>query len=222
MKIIKLSGEVGWDIVAEDFSKQLDESTGDIMLHIDSPGGSVFQGVQIFNAIRDYKNGTIIAVVNSLAASIASYFALAADEVHAYDNSTYMIHNASTWSWGDFRELRKSADIVEGLTNLLIKAYVAKTGKPKSDIIAMLNDETYLFGEEILQNGFVDKILDSETENDKSSLVAVNTNKIAACVGNCKGRFEDEREKVAALLMRDVVKNKYADEADKIIKGFQK
>ena len=101
---IKIDGEIGWDIKAREIKGQLEESTGDITIEISSPGGSVYQGVSIFNAIKQYNKGTVTTVITSLAASMASYIAIAGDTIKAYDNAVYMIHNASVFSWGDHIE----------------------------------------------------------------------------------------------------------------------
>lgn len=211
MKIIKINGEIGWEVTASEVKRQLDESTGDITIEISSPGGSVFQGVEIFNAIKNYSKGEITTVIVSIAASMASYIALAGKTIKAYDNSVYMIHNASVVSWGDHRDLRKSADIVESLTKMLAKQYVGKTGKSIEEIRTMMDDETYLFGLEMLELGFVDEIIKTEDNKDKESAKILATENVKACIASVKERQSKEdptQNQIAALLDTDEIDDK--------------
>jgi len=209
MQIIKIDGEIGWSITAREFKRELEELSGDITIEISSPGGSVYQGVEIFNAIKAYDKGSVTTVITSLAASMASYIALAGDNVKAYDNAVYMIHNASVFSWGDARALRKSALIVESLSKLLAKAYINKTGKSSDEIQKMMDDETYLFGDEILEMGFVDEIITSEnSDNDSESARALASESVKACISSYKEHFEKEdKEQIAAVLKECDIKN---------------
>lgn len=212
MGLIKINGEIGWEVTASDVKRQLDEMTGDITIEISSPGGSVFQGVEIFNAIKNYSKGEVTTVIVSIAASMASYIALAGKTIKAYDNSVYMIHNASVYSWGDHRDLRKSADIVESLTKMLAKQYVAKTGKGIEEIRKMMDDETYLFGSEMIDLGFIDEIIVTENNKDKESAKILATENVKACIVSTKerqNREESNQEQIAALLVTvDEIDNK--------------
>lgn len=204
MQILKIDGEIGWDTTAKEFKNELSSTTGDITLEISSPGGHVFQCVEIFNALKAYNKGKITAVISSLAASMASYIALAADEVHAYDNSTYMIHNASAIAWGDHHALRKKADIVNGLSVVLAKAYVAKTGKSASEIEKMMDNETFLYGEEMKEAGFVDVILSTEDEKDSLGAKALASESINACLKETNKRYSDEDYVAAAAMLENL------------------
>jgi ATP-dependent Clp protease protease subunit len=116
MQQIKINGEIGFEVLAGDIEEVLNNANGDIELLIDSPGGSVFEGVTIFNLLRDYNKGKITATINGVAASMASYIAMVADELKVYDNSTFMIHNAWGITIGDYRDMQKTAEILQGLT----------------------------------------------------------------------------------------------------------
>ena len=203
MEMIKIDGEIGWDITARDFKEKLDSKSGDVTIEISSPGGSVYQGVEIFNAIKSYDKGEVTTIITSIAASMASYIALAGDNIKAYDNAVYMIHNASVFSWGDARALRKSAMIVESLSNLLAKEYILKTGKTAEEIAKMMNEETYLFGSEILEMGFVDEIISSEKEIDSSSATALASESVKACMSSYKDHFEKEDSAQVAAILKD-------------------
>lgn len=181
MKII-IRGVIGsWDIDSQDVINQLNASEGDIEVEIDSIGGSVFHGVTIFNALKAYSKGKVSVIITGVAASIASYIALAGDEIKAYDNTTYMIHNAWLPSIGDYREHRKSADISESLSVLIAKAYISKTGMSAEEIKALMEDETFYYGDEILEAGFVDEMISTEHEGTKAEAMAMAHESLKAC-----------------------------------------
>lgn len=203
MKIINLHGVVGWDIDAREFAEELDNTTGDITLDLNSGGGYIVDGVSIFNKIRDYDKGKITARV-SYAASMMTQIALAADEVQVYDNTIFMIHNAQGGAYGDYREMAKRGKVLKSMTEMLANTYVKKTGKAKDEILDMMNEDTYLFGQQILDSGFADNILEAESDENKTKdeaiayatvqLEAVNKalkeenaslEKLSACIGGC-------------------------------------
>lgn len=203
MKIINLHGIVGWDISAKEFSEELDNTTGDITLDLNSGGGYITEGVAIFNKIRGYNKGEITARV-SYAASMMTQIALAADKVQVYDNSIFMIHNAQGGAYGDYRELDKRSTVLKSMTTMLAKTYEKKSGKPANEVLEMMNNDTYLFGQEILDQGFADEILDAESDENKTKdeavayaslqLEAANNalkeenvtiEALSACVGGC-------------------------------------
>ena len=117
-----------WGITAENFVKDLQGVTAKtINLRINSPGGSVFDGTAIFNALRAHP-AKVVSHIDGVAASIASIIALAADEVRMAENAFYMIHNAWGVAMGDGAEMRKMADILDKIAGTLAKTYAAKTG----------------------------------------------------------------------------------------------
>jgi len=202
MTIIKIDDEIGYGyITAEQIIRQLTEATGDVRVVLDSPGGDVFEGIQIHNALRDYDRGSVHILINSLAASITSYIAMAGDTITVRSNSTMMIHNVWTVGIGDHRELRRTADIAEGLTGLLIYAYAARTGKSEEAIAKLLDEETYLFGEEITQGGFADEMETVEAPTDRMTAIALATQRFRACEAHVRNaaRAPDE-ERMAALM----------------------
>ena len=165
-KKISISGEIGWDYTSSSVKASLSEAKGsDLEIEIASPGGDVFDGIEIYNAIRDYKRqnpgAQIMGTLKGLVASMASYIASnpAFDLVAAEDNAVYMVHNPWMLAIGDYREMGKQADFLEGLAGILATAYVGRTGKKDEDIRDMMNNETWLFGSEIKDAGFVDEMI---------------------------------------------------------------
>ena len=201
MLTIKIQGEIGWETTARDVKWELSRADGDIVVEVSSPGGSVFEGIEIFNALKAYDRGSVDVVITSLAASIASYIALAGDTVKAYDNAVYMIHNASVFAWGDHNELRKKADIVAGLSSIIAKKYIAVTGKDEKEINQMMDDETFFYGEEMVEAGFVDAIITTEEEKDAASAKALAAEAFSSCFKETNQRYTDEDFKEAAALL---------------------
>ena len=167
-KKITISGEIGWDYTSLSVKDSLRSANGsDIELEIASPGGDVFDGIEIYNAIRDYKRDNpksqIMATLKGLVASMASYIASnpAIDLVAAEDNAVYMIHNPWMLAMGDYREMVKQSAFLEGLAGILASAYVERTGKKETEIRSLMDSETWLFGSEMKDAGFVDEMVAS-------------------------------------------------------------
>ncbi|MBE3119430.1 MAG: Clp protease ClpP, partial [Candidatus Atribacteria bacterium] len=209
-KIIRISGEIGFDTLAAAIVEQIASAGAeDLDIEIASPGGSVFDGLEIFNAIRAHKNAhpsaQIMITITGLAASMASYIAAVdvADMVAAYDNSVGMYHSPWNIAIGDFREMQKNADFLKGLSDLLAKAYVRKTGKPAAEIDDLLANETWLFGQELKDYGFVDEIIPSgdSQQSDKAAVISAAKLKFQTMQAHAKERKPDPA-KVAALMQQ--------------------
>lgn len=207
MKIIKIDGEIGWTTTARDVKWELSRASGDIRVEISSPGGIVFEGVEIHNALKNYAGGQVEVVITSLAASIASYIALAGDVVKVHDNATYMIHNAHVWAGGDHHKLRKRADIVEGLSNIIAKRYIEVTGKDEDEIKKMMNEETFFYGEEIVEAGFATEIIATEDEKDAASAKALAHEQFVACMKEASERETDQDLNEVAAYLDEVNNN---------------
>ena len=159
MKIINLEGDVGFEITADGLRSQLPkDGKEDVMLDIYSFGGSVFEGIALYNVIKDYP-GNITARIGSIGASAASFFPLSANKVTARSNSTMMIHKGWMLAVGNADDMSKSAEILNGLDSLIAGIYSKKTGKDKEQILKDMSDETWLIGwEAITDYGLVDEI----------------------------------------------------------------
>ena len=199
---IKISGEIGWEVTARDVEYALSREDGDIVVEIDSPGGAVLEGIKIYNALAKY-DGRVTVVIGALAASIATYIAMAGDEIKAYDNSTFMIHNAWGFAMGDHRVMRDTAEVLEGLTKLIAKKYKERTNMNDAQIQALMDKETFFFGNEIKEAGFVDEIIESG-KVDKSEQMALVKERYKACLKHMKENEEEVRKEEIAALLRDI------------------
>lgn len=161
MTTIPIDGIIGWDVSVAEIRQQLSSANGPVNLAIHSPGGSVYDGIAIFNAIRDHRRAghPVTATVSGIAASMATYIAMAAETVTVEDNAVWMIHNPYVMALGDHREMQKTANILSSLSSILGRAYAAKTGDTLDTIAANMDSEQWLFGSEIVAAGYADVLV---------------------------------------------------------------
>lgn len=164
MKVkINLRGVVGFDITAQSIIDQIKAAgDSDIELRIESPGGSVYEGLPIFNAIKAH-TGTVTAVLDGQVASIATYICSACDEVQATSNAVFMVHGPSVGAHGSEDDMTAAIEQLTIARDNMVKAYMEKTGKSEDDIRALLQRDTYMSAQEAKEYGFIDTIVDAAT-----------------------------------------------------------
>ena len=160
---IYIYDEIGyWGVTARQFVNDL-KALGDVThinLHINSPGGDVFDGISIFNALK-FHGAAITVHIDGLAASMASVIAMVGNPVIMPENTMMMIHKPWGFSGGDANDMRDYADLLDKVESVLIPAYAEKTGKSTEEIAAMLEDETWMDGKKCLELGFADQVTTS-------------------------------------------------------------
>lgn len=131
-----------------------------VTIRINSPGGFVSEGQAIYNALRRHsqQGGKVTTAVDALAASIASYIAMAGDEIEMAENAMLMIHKAWTWMAGNADDFRKEAGVLDKFDDTLADTYVARSKQDKEKVLQMLADETWLTAKEAVELGFADTI----------------------------------------------------------------
>ncbi|WP_454752074.1 head maturation protease, ClpP-related [Cupriavidus necator] len=156
---VSIFDEIGyWGVTAKDFIADLRKvEAKTINLSINSPGGSVFDGLAIYNALRA-SGKTINVRVIGIAASIASVIAMAGDKITMPENTFMMVHNPWTFAYGNADELRDLADTLEKIGSSLVATYVARTGKSEQEIKDLLAAESYLTATEAKDLGFADEV----------------------------------------------------------------
>ena len=151
----------GWfgGVSSKEFSDEL-KSVGQvdtINLHLNSPGGSVFDGIAIYNLL--VSNPAKVTVhIDGLAASIASIVAMAGDEIRMAENALVMIHNPWTVAIGEEDDLRKEADTLGAVRGRIIRTYVSRTTSEEDQISEWMNAETWMSADEAKERGFADQI----------------------------------------------------------------
>lgn len=149
-------------VTAKGFVEELKAiSASQINLRINSPGGSVFDGYAIYNALRRHP-ATITAYVDGMAASIASIIALAGDEVVMAENALFMIHDPSMLAMGTADDMRKAADLLDKVGGQLVDTYAERTGMDPDDIRDAMAAETWYTADEALDAGFIDQVGDRQ------------------------------------------------------------
>ena len=159
---VMIFDEIGlWGVTAKDFATSLKEIPDDheITVRINSPGGSVFDGYAIYNALKS-RAAQVTTRVEGLAASMASIVALGGSKVTAAANSMFMIHNPWSCAAGDGEELRKAAELLDKLAGQLVGIYAGKCGKSEDEVRKAMDDETWFTAAEAKAWGLVDEITD--------------------------------------------------------------
>lgn len=164
-----------------------------VTVRINTPGGSVDEGIPMFNAMARHEGG-VDTVVDGLAASMGSYLMLAGVNRRISRNAMVMVHNPMTIAWGNAIELRKTADVLDKYRERMLPDYAAKTGKTVEDLIPLLDAETWFVGQEIIDNGFAMAMDDRDADEPKTKgLKMIAAKSIAAGLAP-KSLFE-KREK---------------------------
>lgn len=160
------------DTTAASFKKDLD-NLGDVStinLHINSPGGSVFEGVAIGNMLKQ-SNANVNVYVDALAASIASVIAMSGDTIFMPKNSMLMVHNPSNIVWGNANDMRKAADDLDKIGLSMQQTYLSKTGDKldQSTLQELMNNETWLSADDALKYGLCDVV---QEENQAAACIS--------------------------------------------------
>jgi ATP-dependent Clp endopeptidase proteolytic subunit ClpP len=152
--------EIGaYGVTAKGFLAELGALPGDaaIDLRLNSPGGSVFDAVAIYNALKRHA-GEITVWIDGIAASAASYIAMAGDQIVMPENAFLMIHDPSGLVMGTAEDMRATAEALDKVKGSLVQGYAAKSGKPDDEIAALMAAETWLDAKDALDLGFIDRI----------------------------------------------------------------
>lgn len=171
----EISSQTWWgdEVTPSAFLSELTHMTGDLTVHINSPGGDVFAGVTIYNALKDY-HGHVVVKVDGLAASIASIIAMAGDEIIMSPGSMMMIHNPWSTIGGNADELREAADILDQIEENLVPIYSNRTGLSVEEIKQLLDDETWLSAEKAVELGFATRVEAAKVEDKKKKKCGVS------------------------------------------------
>lgn len=166
----------------------------DVEVHINSPGGDMFDGIAIYNQLREHPHKVTVKVLG-LAASAASVIAMAGDEIQIGRAGFFMIHNAWGVVAGDRHFMREIADMFEPFDAAMADVYAARTGMDASEIAAMMDRETWIGGSEAVEKGFADSLLPSsaiteagDVEARAAALAAYRVDALLARSGVARGK----------------------------------
>lgn len=157
--------------------KSLADANGDeVRVVINSTGGDVAAGDEIYTLIRSY-SGRVVIQIHSFACSAAAVIAMAA-ESEMSPVAQLMIHNVSSYAQGDNRAMEHAAGVLANANRALAAAFRAKTGKTEEEILDMMNRETWLTAEQAVAEGFVDRVMFADSAKATATPV-----KLAASYG---------------------------------------
>jgi len=132
----------------------------DILVRLNTPGGDVFDGMAIFNALANHK-GKVTIRIEALAASMGSVLAMAGKEIQAYSNTMMMIHDPWTYMAGNQYELREMADLLEKISGNMLDVYTGRSKVGKREMKEIMKAETWYTAKEAKEKGFINTILET-------------------------------------------------------------
>lgn len=141
-----------------DVENELPSDGSPIEVQINSPGGYVDEGSEIYYLLKNYKGHVTTDIVGT-AASAASVIAMAGDTVRISPTGQLMIHNVSGGVRGDYRTLQHEAAVLENFNKSIANAYMLKTGLSQEELLDFMDKETWLNAQQAKEKGFVDEIL---------------------------------------------------------------
>lgn len=173
-------GTVGYSVYLNGIKYALDDVVGnEINVHINSYGGDLFEGIAIKNFLLN-RPEKINVYIDGIAASAASVIAMAGDRIVMPSDAQMMIHNPWTYTMGNAKELRKTADDLDKAQTSLEKSYMNRFKGTEDELKTLLDEETYLTADEAVLFGLADVIDGQEKEDDEPNAKAALVKKFAA------------------------------------------
>jgi ATP-dependent protease ClpP protease subunit len=157
---VDIFDEIGWfGVTAADFVKDLGGVSGDLDVHVNCPGGDVFEGIAIYNALLGHK-GTVSVYVDGLAASAASFIAMAASpgQLVIAKTASMMIHEAFGLAIGNAADMRQMADMLDQQSGNIAGIYADRSGRPAAQWRDAMRAETWYVGQEAVDAGLADRV----------------------------------------------------------------
>jgi ATP-dependent Clp protease, protease subunit len=210
-------GKSWWDdsgVSAKEFVTDLAKlNVETIDLHINSPGGSVFEGNSIYNALKAHK-AKVHVKIDGIAASIASVIAMAGDTVEMPENAMMMIHDPWSFSMGNASDMRKEADALDKIKVGLVAAYRNKSGQTDDEIGKLMTDETWMTAKEAVDLGFCDKMTEPVKAQANFNMLAQFRNVPAQLKAGMTGKEDgddmgEQTPKKSPDITLDLIKNEY-------------
>jgi len=170
----------------------------DVTVNINSPGGDMFEGLAIYNLLREYK-GKVTVKVLGLAASAASIIAMAGDDVQIGRGAFLMIHNCWVYAMGNRHDLAQIAADMEPFDKAMGDIYSARTGLSVDEVAAMMDGETYIGGSDAVAKGFADSLLSADEISDDDDSPAAALRRLDALLAKADTPRSERRKLLKAL-----------------------
>jgi Protease subunit of ATP-dependent Clp proteases len=152
---------------AKDLSDELAKlDTDELDVHLNSPGGEVFDGLAIYQSLKSHR-ASVTVHVDGLAASIASVIAMAGDKVIMAPKASMMVHDGWTMAVGSAKDMRKTADLLDKQSDIIASVYADKTGQPVEFWREVMSEDSWYNADEALAAGLIDEIEGQEKKVDE-------------------------------------------------------
>lgn len=168
---VMIYDEIGYfGVTANDFVNQISAlDVEELTVKINSPGGEVFDGIAIYNALKDHK-ATVNVQIDGLAASAASFIAQAGDTIAIQRNASMMIHDAAGLAIGNATDMRELADLLDGASDNIADIYSQRAGGTVDEWRAKMKATTwYNNGQEAVDAGLADTVVGADKEAEPSN-----------------------------------------------------
>lgn len=187
----------------KDIVPLVEQASGeDIEVHINSGGGSVFAGSEIYTALKSYEGNVTVKIVG-LAASAASVVAMAGKKILMSPTAQMMIHNVSARASGDYRDMEHTAEILRNANDTIANAYRLKTGKEQAELLSLMGKETWFTAEKAKELGFIDEIMFQENLQLVASYSAMLPQEVINKMRNTlKNPINSERNESGILMAK--------------------
>lgn len=148
-----------WDATSPRKVEQaLGEINGDVTVEINSGGGSLFHGSEIYTMLKEHP-GNVTVKILGVAASAASVIAMAGDKIMMSPTSQMMIHNATVGAYGDYHKMESATNLLKNANQTAVNAYKLKSGMSDEDLLKLMDKETWFTAHQAFENGLIDEIM---------------------------------------------------------------
>lgn len=193
-----------------DVISEIEEAKGrDLEIVINSGGGDVYSGSEIYTELKSYEGNTVAKIVG-LAASAASVIAMAGKKTLISPTAQMMIHNVSSFTGGDYRDLQHESDVLKNYNTSIANAYMLKSGLSQEELLKLMDKETWFNAQQALEKGLADEIM-FESANESRLVASANNTKILPAEVINKFRNELGKQAETSEENLDDKKNKKED-----------
>ena len=208
--VLTLSGNVQkkyWrddDVInAKDIRESLESVTDDIVIKLNSPGGDVFEGIEIYNYLKDHPSNVTVEVTG-VAASAATFITAGANEVIMNVGTSLMIHEASTFTWGNKSDIQKTLNALETIDESILSIYSEKTGQSNEQLEEWMNEEKWFTADEAVEFGFANSVKRDNVESvePEESIEDIINSKVAIAMAAFSNALEKPIAKNISLVER--------------------
>nr|WP_113869641.1 head maturation protease, ClpP-related [Brenneria salicis]NMN90970.1 ATP-dependent protease ClpP protease subunit [Brenneria salicis ATCC 15712 = DSM 30166]RBP57335.1 ATP-dependent protease ClpP protease subunit [Brenneria salicis ATCC 15712 = DSM 30166]RLM28538.1 peptidase S14 [Brenneria salicis ATCC 15712 = DSM 30166] len=201
ISVFDVIGRDYWDegVTAKRIAGALRAMNGaDVTININSPGGDMFEGLAIYNLLREYQ-GTVTVKVLGIAASAASIIAMAGDEIQIGRGAFLMIHNCWIVAMGNRHDFAELADYLTPFDNAMADIYAARSGLDIDTVLKLMDAESYIGGSDAVKKGLADSLLSADAVSDGDDSPAAALRKLDALLAKANTPRSERRRLIKSL-----------------------